>query len=329
MSRFVLVGAGLHGCALGWELARRGADVVLVERGVPGAEASTAAAGILAPTVEAWAHGGALLLGKQSLATYPTWVAAVSDASGTRVDIHLTGVRVVGEKGPPGACEVDGDWIVEGEGWVDPKDLMPAVQGAAVAAGVRFVRGEVVEVRADRARVDGVGWVDGTAVICAGAWTARVPGLASIPVRPVRGQVIALRPRGLGPRTVVYGAGGYLVPRADGRVLVGATMEEVGFERGVTPDGIAAMWRVARTLCPDLADAELLDAWSGFRPGTPDGLPLLGKYGDLWIASGHHRNGILLAPFTAMAMAAALLEGVALPEELAPGRFEGGGIEAR
>lgn len=329
---YVVVGGGLHGCAVAWELARRGATVTLVERGVPGAEASTAAAGILAPTVETWAHQASAELGRESLAHYAGWVTAVERASGLSAPVHLDGVIVVGAEGPGGAEPVDAStvdaalasgpaWRVPGEGWIDPVQLLAAVLAAAVAVGVRVVRGEVLGVDAARVRLAS-GELGGTVIVCAGAWTGQVPGLPALPVRPVRGQVLALQPpEGASVRHVVYGGGGYLVPRLDGRVLVGSTMEEVGFARGVTEAGIATLRARAERLCPALRDATLLGAWSGFRPGTPDGLPLLGRLNGIWIASGHHRNGILLAPYTAIRVSDAILDGTPLPDAVRPDRF--------
>ena len=345
---FVVVGAGLHGCALAWELARRGGDVVLVERGVPGAEASTAAAGILAPTVEAWAHpsaaagadgseeGVAAWMGRESLRLYPAWVRQMEAASQLRVPLNLGGVIVAGDAGPPGSrslkaaerAEVEPGlaperpaWMVDGEGWLDPKALAPAVHAAALAAGVRVVQAEVLGVREGEVRT-AAGALQGVVVVCAGAWTAQVPGLTALPVRPLRGQVLSLRPpAGFRLDHVVFGAGGYLVPRADGRVLVGSTMEDVGFARGVTPEGLAKLRATAHQLCPQLIDAVELETWSGFRPSTPDGLPLLGTVHGVWVASGHHRNGILLAPYTALSVADAILEGKSLPSALRADRF--------
>lgn len=325
-------------------------EVVVVERGVVGAEASTAAAGMLAPTAEAWRHGGSATahsIGKASLGLYPAWLARVEAASRCRVPLHLTGVLVegvssslaVGEQPARrlGAQEIAAiepsltlseATLVSGEGWLDPRVLVPAVQAAARAAGASFVSGEVVDVSAGAVTLRREGAKDqltGRIVICAGAWTACVPGLERLPVRPVRGQMLSVRPSGPPPSRVVFCAGplgsGYIVPREDGRVLVGSTMEEVGFERGVTAAGVSSILAAASHAWPGLADAEVLEAWSGFRPATPDGLPLLGEWNGVWVATGHHRNGVLLAPFTAAMVAAALLDGTAVDPALAPGRF--------
>jgi glycine oxidase len=221
----------------------------------------------------------------------------------------------------PGLSPERAGWLVDGEGWLDPRALAPAVHAAALSAGVRCVQTEVLGVGEGEV-LTAAGALRGTVVVCAGAWTAQVPGLTALPVRPLRGQVLALlSPAGFRLGHVVFGAGGYLVPRTDGRVLVGSTMEDVGFARGVTSEGMAKLRATARQLCPALEDAAELETWSGFRPSTPDGLPLLGTVRGIWVASGHHRNGILLAPYTAMSVADAILEGAPLPPSLRADRF--------
>jgi len=347
VTSFVIVGAGLHGSALARELALRGARVTLVERGVPGAEASTAAAGMLVPAVESWIHQSPDLpreIGSKSLAMYPAWVAAIARESGQPIDLHLDGAVVVrGDSGPeptralsddqlaeiePSVAPAGEGWLSPGEGWLDPRELVPAVNISAHAAGAVFRRGEVTAVREGAVEIQssaGAEVLEGTVVVCAGAWTARVPGLEALPIKPIRGQVLALRPVAPTPARVVFGKRCYLVPRADGRVIVGSTMEDVGFTRGVTPEAIAGLLAAAASVCPGLAGAELLDAWSGFRPGSPDGLPLMGPWRGVWVSSGHHRNGILLAPWASSAMAMALLGEAPLPAGVSPARFGSGG----
>jgi glycine oxidase len=141
-------------------------------------------------------------------------------------------------------------------------------------------------------------------------------------VEPLRGQMISLSSRSLGH--VVYGAGGYAVPREDGRTLIGATSERAGFDAGHTPEGTAALRAMVATLSPALAAAPLLEAWAGLRPMTPDGLPIVGPEpaNDVLVyACGHSRNGVLLAPVTG-ACVAALLAGTAPPLDLSPYRVE-------
>jgi glycine oxidase len=168
----------------------------------------------------------------------------------------------------------------------------------------------------DRGRIEA-----GAVVLAAGAWSNTVEGSGLPPgaVRPVRGQIALLdtRPPLLG--RVVFSEKGYVVPRADGRVLCGSTMEEVGYERAVTAGGLRGVLDLAIEIAPALAGAPILETWSNFRPASPDGCPVLGAsaVSDLYYATGHTRNGILLCPITADALAAAIV-GRAPPVDLSP-----------
>ena len=227
--RFVVVGAGLSGCAVAHALATRGAQVDVLERAVPGAEASSAAAGILAPRMEAHGHEPLRSLGIASLGMYPEWLAALERDSGLTADFSRPGLlRVVGEQADPAEMKPDREavwlegavlhrresslaspwaaaWWLPDECAVDPRKLMRAVHAAAAGAGARFHTGMTV----DRVDADGVTGTSGerfrgVVVVCAGAWTGRIPGLAHVPVRPVRGQLVALQ-GGIGPRHVLFG----------------------------------------------------------------------------------------------------------------------------
>lgn len=339
-SPFLLVGAGLTGSSLALELASRGAEVLVLERAVPGAEASTKAAGILAPRVEAHGREPLRAMGTESLAMYPAWLERITALSGHAVPLARSGAIEIGDPGAPPdedarwvdggelrrqdpglSPDLPGAWSFPTEGWVDPQLLTPAVHRAAEAAGARFRSGATVA----RVEPDGVLLTDGvrlpgTVVVCAGAWTGLVPGLAELPVQPVRGQLVALR--GVQVPRVVFAEGGYFVPRADGRVVVGTTVERVGFTRGVTVAGLRSILDLAVRVYPGLAAAEVVESWSSFRPSTPDLMPALGALDGVWVDSGHHRNGILLAPLCAAWMADAVLEGRVLPTAVAPSRFK-------
>lgn len=335
----VVVGGGLLGCATAWELARRGVAVTLLEKVIPGAEASSAAAGILAPRMEAHGHAEARAIGVESLSLYRSWAEALpapvdlvwnglirvvgpeEDVEATRPDVDAVWLGPAELKRREAVGAARGGWWLPEEGSVDPRKLVVAVHAAALMAGARVKGGtEVVAVTPERVALADGSHLEGRVVVCAGAWTARVPGLGRLPVRPVRGQMMAVR-GAAAPRAVLFGAGGYAVPRVDGRTLVGATVEEVGFARGVTVAGLRHLTGVATGLLPGLAEAEVLESWSGFRPGTPDGLPIVGEVDGVFVASGHFRNGILLAPLTARWVADALLVGVAPPDGVDPGRF--------
>ncbi|HJL36336.1 MAG TPA: FAD-dependent oxidoreductase, partial [Polyangiaceae bacterium LLY-WYZ-15_(1-7)] len=219
------------------------------------------------------------------------------------------------------------------EAQLEPRLFLRGLAVAAERAGVTFRSGAVVRdviVEGGRARGVHVGGERLEAehiIVAAGSWTHLVPGLelAAAGLHPVRGQIVATQTRPPLFRRVVFGAGGYVVTRPDGRVLCGSTEERVGFERSVTLGGMRSIVDIATAVAPRLAHAPILDHWSSFRPGTADGLPLVGPAGPehLWLASGHFRNGILLAPMTAELIRAALA-GDALPPEAAdvdPRRF--------
>ena len=250
-----------------------------------------------------------------------------------RQDLGLSVQRLTsGEcrKLEPGlAPSIRGGMIANGDAQVDPRRLLGALMRACGRAGVEFVcrsasvhvaRDKVAGVRLD----DGRGIAAPTVVLAAGCWSALVEGLpeeAIPPVRPVKGQTLRL----MGPRApeivsrMVRGADVYIVPREDGRVLVGATMEERGFDTTATAGGVYQLLRDARELVPDIAELELSAVGVGLRPGTPDNAPLIGEstLPGLLVATGHYRNGIVQTPITGVAIAA-LLTGAAPPAEVAP-----------
>jgi glycine oxidase len=228
--------------------------------------------------------------------------------------------------------------LAAGERSVDPEALHAALLSACRRAGVTVVAAPVARVvtargdggeRVTGVAVEGAGTIAaGTVVLAAGSWSARVPGVPAAavpPVRPVKGQVVTVRqPSGepLLGRTVrglVRGMSVYLVPRADGRVVCGATVEERGFDTTVTAGGAYEMLRDVLALVPGLDDAELVAVRAGLRPGSPDDLPMVGPSAadGLVVATGHYRNGILLTPVTAEAVAA-VVSGEPVPPELVP-----------
>jgi glycine oxidase len=204
------------------------------------------------------------------------------------------------------------------EAAVDPPALVRAAWLSAQRRGVRLRTG----VCAQRFRVqkglcvgvetDAGDFTAGATVDCAGAWAAFDPsGRVAIPVHPVRGQMVKLRLEGPPLRTMVCSDEVYAVPRPEGTVLVGSTVELVGFHKAVTAEAVERLIAGAIALLPELRSAQFVSAWSGLRPGTPDGLPMLGESGlpGLFLATGHFRNGILLAPVTAKVMADLLTNG--------------------
>jgi glycine oxidase len=237
--------------------------------------------------------------------------------------------------------------LASGERSVDPEALHAALLAATAAAGVALHAARVARVLVSRgageARVQGVELGDGTSVLApwvvlaAGCWSGQVDGLPAAvvpPVRPVKGQIATLLQPAADPlltrtvRGIVRGFSIYLVPRDDGRVVCGATVEERGWDRTVTAGGTYELLRNVLALVPGLDDAELVAVRSGLRPGSPDDLPMIGRSSPdgLVVATGHYRNGILLAPVTADAVAAAVTGEGPPPETVAcdPTRFSGG-----
>ena len=220
------------------------------------------------------------------------------------------------------APSVRGGVLAPGDHQVDNRAMADALVAAGERAGVRLLLGRAAELLVDGERVTGVTLAGGaslpagTVVLAAGCWSRDLGGLAAEllpPVRPVKGQLLHLRGPATDPlcRRNVRGLEVYVVPRADGRVVVGATVEEQGFDARVTAGAVHDLLRAALELLPDVAELELAETVAGLRPGSPDNAPLLGPAGvdGLVVATGHYRNGILLAPVTADAVAELLVSG--------------------
>lgn len=227
---------------------------------------------------------------------------------------------------------VRGGLLAPEDGSVDPRRLAPALLAAGERLGVRLVRRRAKGLLVERDAAAGIMLDDGTEVradrvlLAAGPWSGDLEGLPAgtvPPVRPVKGQVIRLRtPVPFLRRTtrgLVKGSSVYLVPRADGEIVIGATQEELGFDTRVTAGGLWELLRDARELLPGLTELEFAEVTAGLRPGSPDNAPLMGPTGlpGLYLGTGHFRNGILLAPVSADALAAMLLDGP-VPEVAAP-----------
>ncbi len=354
----VVVGAGVLGSSVALRLAQAGRKVVVLERAVPGAEASSAAGGILSPGVEAVEPGPFYALCRASLARYPGFVRDVEALSGMSVGMRALGtleialdddhakvlaaraekilrhglpVEVLDDAAvrrlEPGISpEARGALFFGDEASLDPRLLGRAVYVAAARAGATFVTGRVRRIVAEGGRAIGVDHDAGRieaerVVLAAGAWSLQVEGSGLPPgaVRPVRGQIALFDTRPPLLSRVVFSGHGYVVPRADGHVLCGSTMEEVGFEKAVTAGGLRHVLDVGIGIAPALASAPVVETWSNFRPASPDGEPILGEgtVPGLLYATGHTRNGILLTPVTADAIAALAL-GRASPVDLAP-----------
>lgn len=356
----VTVGGGVMGCAAAYELVRSGIPVTVLERSVPGAEASSAAAGILGAQVESHHPGPLAELGLRSLELYPELVKALERSTGVAIGYRRCGVLKVAyesaelgrlsrqrswqkrarlplarlsrselaEREPALSRDLVGGLWFERDATIDPRALLAALRIAAERAGAVFRSGSFVKRIAEQAgRAIGVELDDGSLVrgshivLAAGSWTSLVAtGAPEAPrVVPARGQIVELRTSIPLLSSIVFGPDCYLVPRADGRILVGSTLEFVGFRRAVTAGAVARLLTAAVRLVPALADAELTGSWSSFRPYTADELPLLGPSGTpgLLLMSGHYRNGILLAPISAK-IVVACVKGLRPPLSLMP-----------
>ncbi len=362
-----VVGGGIIGCVVAYYLARAGARVAVLERDQIAAEASSAAAGMLAPLAEGAAPGPFLDLALASLSRFGALAAELREATGIDVELITAGLlrpalddaeaadyqaslatqRALGlplqwlnaaearALEPLLAPDVRGALASPAEHQVNPARLTTALARAAAAHGATFHLGAVARgLLRDSDRVVGVRLADGDlpadhVVIAAGAWAASCGEWLGtpIPVTPIKGQMLAVslppgaqskadaHPPLLGGRggqlcRTLYARAGYLVPKADGTIYVGATVERAGYDRRVTAAGASALLDALKRLAPALADATLVRTWAGLRPGTPDHLPILGPvpgYRGVTLATGHYRNGILLAPITGELIAQAVL----------------------
>ncbi len=343
----VVLGAGLIGLAVAFELATRGARVRVFDSGEAARGASWAGAGMLAPYAERLDDDPAFeALCLASLNGYPAFVervracgsvdahlrldgildAAFDDAGDGRIRARVNRLRARGVDiryvdrrdalalEPALAPSTLGASLCAAEGTVDNRRLGRALVAACRALGVRVDTGvRDLALEADARRVLGIRTADGFAaadvvVNALGAWASElrgVPDVARAAIVPVKGQMVALAaPRGF-VRHVTWAPGVYVVPRDDGRVLLGATVERVGFDVRLTARGTRDLLAAGLAAMPALGDFTLAESWAGLRPATPDGLPYIGAagLGGYMLACGHYRNGILLAPVTATAIA--------------------------
>ncbi|MFI5298925.1 MAG: glycine oxidase ThiO [Polyangiales bacterium] len=350
----LVLGAGVVGCTVAWELAsRHGAKVTVLERAVPGAEASSAAAGILGAQIESHdapppGPGPRRALFDLLIASrerHRLLDAQLLDRVGVSTGFRACGaMRVTRDPRrlqalvaghlwqrehdqrvttldakeahalePALAEEIVGGVHLADDAQLDPPSLLRALQLACVDAGVVFESGATVRgVVQTAGRISGVRVEGGEiqapiVIVCAGSWSSMIDGLplAARAVRPVRGQIVQVDTRPPIVKRIVFGDAGYLLSRADGRTLLGSTMEEAGHVKEVTVGGIHAVLGYAIATVPGIASAPITATWSGFRPATQRDTPIIGatKIGGLFIATGHFRNGILLAAETARLVA--------------------------
>jgi glycine oxidase len=370
--KVTVVGAGVVGCAVACELARRGARVLVLDPRPPGQGATRASAGMLAPYIEG--HGHPLLaLGVRSLALYDEFVKRLSADAGLDVEYGRGGTlqvagtdaeaarlatlaRELAQSGvahrvldageltklePAISSDMRGALLIPSHGYVVADALMRALTAAARRHQVEFETAAVTEVAgasggagvcirtADR-RID-----SDVAVLAAGSWSplvridtgARAATDEGAPaVRPFRGQIVRLAVQQPPVSHVLWGPGCYVVPWRDGTVLVGATVENVGFDEQPTAGGVRSLLNAATRWIPALETAAFAGVRVGLRPGTGDELPIIGRSSaapSVVYATGHYRNGVLLAPLTAALVAALVMDGHEGPgmEMMRPARF--------
>ena len=339
----IIVGAGIIGLSLAIELNKQGLRVLVVEKGEPGREASWAAGGMLVD-FPAETKPALQELATASARMYPEFVHELEDESGLKIDLRANGTLVLTSNGtglgpvpaghspattrahalPRPLAELEPalsngtkpsfSAIFVKERCVDPRHLTAAAIAAARRRGIDFSSGdhvlavEIANGKASSVRTSKTQFAAGMVVNCAGAWAGQI-GPHPFPTRPVKGQMLCVvMPEKELVRHVVRTVGRtpdvYLIPRSDGRMLIGATVEEAGFDKQTVPATIQKLRQAALDLVPKLTDARILEAWAGLRPGTPDGLPILGATptAGYFVATGHFRDGILLAPVTAKVM---------------------------
>lgn len=339
-SDIVIIGGGIVGLAIAVELKQRGARVTLLSRNFSQAT-SHAAAGMLAPQAEGILPSPMLDLCFQSLSLYPDWIDKLEQLTGVDTGYLPTGILApLYERSPqeqanhpkatwldadtiqlyqPGLSEeVIGGWWYPEDAQVDNRALVNSLRQAAQTLGVDLREGVSVEGLVQRqGKIEHIRTSAGNFsaqhyVLATGSWAN---ALFPLPVYPVKGQMLSLKMpcephQPLPIQRVLFGSDIYLVPRQDGRLIIGATVEEVGWKPQNTPNGVQTLLTEAIRLFSGLRNWEIQEMWWGYRPGTPDQLPILGPSScdNLSLAVGHYRNGILLAPVTASLLADSIWE---------------------
>jgi glycine oxidase len=359
MSDVIIVGGGVIGLSIAWRCAQRGLDVTVVDPSPGSGATWTAAGMLAPATELHYGEAPLLALGLESARRYPAFVGELEHITGLAVGYRregtivsawdtadLAALRDLREFGrslglstelvtgrelrtlePALASGLPGGLVAADDGQVDNRLLRDALLVAVERAGGRIVRERAVAVSGDGAVLArGDALPADAVVVAAGAWSGQLDGVPTeaVPVHPVKGQTLRLRLGGEAPlrhvvRGVVRGSPVYLLPRAGGELVVGASSEEAGFDATPRAGAVYELLRDALALVPVLGEATFEEVSTGLRPGSPDNAPIIGSTGveGLIVATGHYRNGILLAPVTADGVAQ-LIAGGAMPDELAP-----------
>jgi len=327
-----IIGAGAIGLSLAWRLRRTGATVLVVEKSEPARESTHAAGGMIAHCDPQNPPAMASLIAA-SARMYQEFVRELKEASFESCDLRSVGTIAFGDDDESPAC--DGSFALNAaelaqleprlelrdcafflpESSIDPRKLGSALEKASRNGGVDFVTGApVTEVAIIGHRAAGVrtskSFYPAAAVVnCAGAWAAQLRPFG-VPTRPVKGQMLCLVPVAASPAAgplvqhVIRTPEVYIIPRSDGRIVLGATVEEAGFDKRVDSAAVQALHAAATRAVPAIGQMRIHEAWAGLRPGSPDNLPILGatSVSGYYAATGHYRDGILLAPVTAHLM---------------------------
>ncbi len=337
----LVIGAGIVGCTVAHQLARSGASIQVIETRQPGQGATRASAGILAPYIEGHESAALRSLGHRSLDLFDSFIAQLRADSGQDVVYQREGTfelafdnadverlralsaalvsagvqnrwvppQAFGEYEPLASAAARGALFIATHGFVGVTSVTLAAAAAARKLGARFMTEtgaiRIYPLPGGRVGVDaGSGtWDADRVVLAAGSWSSQisVEGADAVPVKPIRGQLIQLQARPGALRRVIWGPTGYLVPWPDGAVLVGSTVEDVGFDERHTDEGVRKLRAAATALVPSLAGAAMTDVRTGLRPRGPDDLPMLGRSAvvpGLVYATAHYRNGVMFTPLT-------------------------------
>ncbi|MDR3764506.1 MAG: glycine oxidase ThiO [Acidobacteriota bacterium] len=355
----LIIGGGLIGLSLAWQLSRRGVSVAVLERNEPGQEASHAGGGMIAD-LDPVLPSELLELGHRSAVLYPEFIRELAEASGEAIDLRANGViafeqhpipeadgiRAISQEQaralePKLARQADPAYTMR-ERSTDPRDLVRALLAALAKSGVAIHTNESAQkIFVEQGRAAGVVTASGTyaaekIVNCAGSWATQIGG-PSLPTMPVKGHMVALAfpgelkmpPAEREPqrvlRHVLRSRWCYIIPRSNGRYVVGSTVEPGGYDKSLNAYRVKRLQEAAARLIPEFAEAKIVEAWTGLRPGTPDNLPLLGETAlpGYYAACGHYRDGILLTPVTAEILCGIMLNGKSPVniERFAPTRF--------
>jgi glycine oxidase len=337
MTDILIIGGGIIGLSTAIALSQKGANVTVVERDFCGRGATWAAAGMLAPEAERL-EGDLLEFGIRSREMYPQWIANLMRLSGQDCGYWCCGIiapvleesdrQVISEhpkyinreesrKRQSGLGEniLGSLWLPE-DGQVNNRKLTQALLTTARSLSIKILEGTTVyQIVRDPKRVmhldTSAGKLQGDRyVLATGAWTR---SLLPLPIKPIKGQMLSVFDGDRKLQRVIYAPSCYIVPRQDGTIVIGATVEDNGFSQGNTASGIAQLLNRAIAVYPAIADMQITETWWGFRPHAPNEVPLLGAsdYENLILATGHYRNGILFAPITAKLITDFMVDGIA------------------